>query len=75
MDRRDLILYWWPVIARACGLLLAAYDIAITPPPEAQTLAFAGTLIMVPYVVGAQERRNRKRELSETSVEAEVEDV
>jgi hypothetical protein len=56
----------WPLIARAFGILIGmsqAVAALIAGPSDvsAEVLVFAGSLIVAPAIVGAQERRNGKR--------------
>lgn len=68
-DKRDDLLYWWPVVARYGGLAAAFVDIAYATitrtAPDAGALTFFGSLTLVPIIFGQQDRRNRKREEAE----------
>jgi hypothetical protein len=68
-DLREGFLYWWPVFARAMGVLgaftQAGYAVATRQAADAGFLAFCGALIAVPSIFGEQDRRNRRRELGE----------
>lgn len=63
-DRRNQFLYWWPVVARLFGIIIVVVEMAITAvspePADPAILAFAGALIVVPFIFGEQERRNGK---------------
>jgi hypothetical protein len=62
MSRRDLLLEWWPAIARYSGLGLGAYGVVAAPSQDkASILGFAGALILTPLVAGAQRKRNADR--------------
>lgn len=65
-DRRNQVLYWWPVIARLGGLIGAfgfgGYAAITHTAPDAGILGFCGALILVPSVFDTQDKRNGKRD-------------
>lgn len=62
MPRRDLFLYWWPVVSRVLGMMIVGYAIIATHPPDAALLAVAGTALIAPNVAETQRRRNGRRD-------------
>lgn len=66
MDRRNVLLYWWPAVARYAGGAIGAYGVLIASSADkSAVLAFAGALIVAPNIADAQRKRNRERALEE----------
>lgn len=63
MTRRDLMLYWWPVISRLAGLGIAIYETGWDSLDRPSLLALAAGLTIAPEVAGQQIERNRRRTL------------
>lgn len=62
---RDDFLYWWPVIARVCGIagafVQAGYSVATQQSADVAFLGFCGALIAAPAIFPAEETiRGRK---------------
>lgn len=74
MDQREAFLYWWPVVARACGILgafvQAGFAAATHQSADVAFLGFCTGLIAAPTVFptkdgktttkGREDGRNRK---------------
>jgi hypothetical protein len=73
--QRDALLFWWPVVARYAGLLggfgFGGYAVVTHTPLDAGVLAFCGSLLLVPYIVGSQDRRNHRRDEIESETSSE----
>jgi hypothetical protein len=73
--QRDVLLFWWPVVARYGGFLGAfgfgSYAAVTHTAPDAGILAFCGSLVLAPIIFGSQDRRNDRRDEIESETSSE----
>lgn len=62
LDRRNEILYWWPVASRLLGIAIVVLGLSVFKSQSASLLALAAGLFMAPEIQFRQHKRNRRRD-------------